>query len=194
MDCPYGADPRQVNVPMKKSLTRAQRANGETWREFEHLPMDRLDDILEDMETKLNSFLQQKGVDGKMFKRDQRDKYKGHVTALFSECPRSQADRYAVEQFVAEVKSTGILFIDTEGPDERTLSHIGCTASNAKHAVTLVQFGSLFGQVIFTRPYFDCRHLHGCEHKGHRRGYCGSQGERVQRAGGVHLSALLGRA
>ena len=51
---------------------------------------------------------------------------------------QSAGIRYAVEQFVAEVNSTGIMFIDTDGPDERTLSHIGCTASNTKHAVTLV--------------------------------------------------------
>ena len=168
---PWAADLYDFDVMSSPWIKDKDRAEGETWRNLRRMNRRAAEQAADKIYGRLRSYIyeERNGVERK---RPSKAKFNDDIGVLFD---RKRADTFVAlptfNRLVREVHETGILILDTEGPDADTIKRIGCKQKNAQWSVYLCQFSSLFGTSIFVRPEHDCRDLHKCQ-CGHSPGRC----------------------
>jgi hypothetical protein len=77
------------------------------------------------------------------------------------------------QDLLKSVQETGVLFLDTEFTDARTLQSYGCKQAVSSGTIDLIQLGSLSGHAALLQVNYDCREAHGCVcEKNCRMGKC----------------------
>ena len=151
-----------VDVHIHPWLTEEKRKQGETWRELEH--MDAMDaEVMKDIIHRdlYNLIYKDRGT-YKVKKPKFATLCKDDRTLILFDKGEEEtvnAKEY-LELFCKQVINTGLMFVDTEGSDQKMWKGIGCRQDNTLYHVALVQFGTIKGQRILIRTLYDCRKAH----------------------------------